>query len=100
LQPTTQARPAARGLHLVVEYSVVDFIQFNLLKRSHHITAFHLTDVFVFGLGQALRLAVTENLVELLLAGIASAVNACRFAEPIYGSLDACGGGDCLNGIS
>ena len=100
MQPTTHTTAARSGLHLVVEYSVVDFIQFNLLKRSYHVTAFHLTYVFVLGLGQALGLAVTEDFVELLLACIASAVNACCFAKPIYGSLDACGGGDFLYRIA
>ena len=100
MQPTTHTTSARSGLHLIVEYSVVDFIQFNLLKRSYHVTAFHLTDVFVLGLGQALGLAVTEDLVELLLTSITSAVNACCFAEPVNGSLDACGGGDFLYRIA
>jgi hypothetical protein len=100
LQPTTQARTAVRGLHLVVEYSVVDFIQLRLLKCSYYVAAFHLANVLVLGLGQALRLAVSEDFVQLLLASIATAVNACRFAKPINRSLDACGGCDLLYGIA
>ena len=100
MQSTTHTTAARSGLHLVVEYSVVDFIQFGLLKRSYHVTAFHFTDVFVLGLGQALRLTVAEDFVELLFASIASAVNACCFAEPVNGSLDACGGGDFLYRIA
>lgn len=100
LQPTTQARAAVCWLHSVVEYSVVDFIQFGLLKRSYHVAAFHLTNELVFYLGQAFGLAIAEYLVELLLAGFASAVNACCFAEPIDRSLDACGGCDLLNGVT
>jgi hypothetical protein len=100
LQPTTHTTTAACWLHVIVEHSVVDFIQFGLLKRSYHIATFHLTDVFVLNLGQALGLTVSEDFIELLPSGIASAVNACCFAEPVYGSLDACGGGDSLNGIA
>jgi hypothetical protein len=100
LQPTTQARTAVRGLHVVFEYSVVDFIQFRLLKCSHYVAAFHLANVLVLRLGQALGLAVSEDFVELLLASIATAVNACRFAEPIHRSLDACGGCDLLYGVA
>ena len=100
MQPTTHTTAARSGLHLVVEYSVVDFIEFNLLKRSYYVAAFHLANVLVLGLGQALRLAVTKDFVQLLLASIATAVNACRFAEPIHRSLDACGGCDLLYGIA
>jgi hypothetical protein len=100
LQPTTQARTAVCWLHVVFEYSVVDFIQFGLLKRSYHVSAFHLSNVLVLGLGQALRLTVSEDFVQLLLASIATAVNACSFAEPIHRSLDACGGCDLLYGIA
>ena len=100
MQPSLQTRAAVGWLHVVVEYSVVDFIQFGLLKGGHHVTAFHLANELVLGLGQAFGLAVTPNLVELLLAGIASAVNACGFAEPVNCCFDACGGGDGLNGIS
>jgi hypothetical protein len=100
LQPTLEARAAIRWLHVVVEYSVVDFIQFGLLKGGYHVTAFHLANELVLGLGQAFGLTVTPNLVQLLLAGITSAVNACGFAEPINRCFDACGGSDGLNGIS
>jgi hypothetical protein len=96
LQPTTQARTAVGWLHVVFEYSVVDFIQFSLLKRSYHVSAFHLANVLVLGLSQALRLSVSKDFIQLLLASIATAVNACRFAEPIHRSLDACGGCDLL----
>jgi hypothetical protein len=100
LQPTTQTRAAVRWLHVVFEYSVVDFIQFSLLKCSYYIAAFHLSNVLVLGLCQALRLAISEDFVQLLLASIATAVNACRFAKPINRSLDACGGCDLLYGIA
>jgi hypothetical protein len=100
LQPTTQARTAVCWLHLVVKYSVVDFIQFSLLKRSYHVSAFHLANVLVLGLGQALRLAIAKDFIQLLLASIATAVNACCFAKPINRSLDACGGCDLLYGIA
>jgi hypothetical protein len=96
LQPTTQARSTVRWLHVVFEDSVVDFIQLRLLKRSYYVAAFHLSNVLVLGLGQALRLAVSEDFVQLLLTSIATAVNSCRFAEPIYRSLDTCGGCDLL----
>lgn len=100
LQPTTQARAAVCGLHVVVKHSIVDFIQFGLLEGGHHIAALHLANELVFGLGQAFGLLVAENLIQLLLSGIASAVNACCFAEPIDRSLDACGGCDLLNGVT
>jgi hypothetical protein len=100
LQPTTQARAAVCWLHLVVEYSVVDFIQLCLLKRSYYVAAFHLANVLVLGLGQTLRLSVPKDFIQLLLASIATAVNACRFAKPINRSLDACGGCDLLYGIA
>lgn len=83
-----------------MEYSVVDFIQLSLLKRSHDIASFHLADKLVLILSQAFWLAVAEQLVELLLAGIASTIHACCFAEPVNGCLDACGGCDLLNGIT
>jgi hypothetical protein len=83
-----------------VKYSVVDFIQLCLLNSGYYVAAFHLSNVLVLGLGQALRFAVAEDFVQLLLASIATAVNACRFAEPIHRSLDACGGCDLLNGIA
>jgi len=51
-------------------------------------------------LGQALGLAVAKDFIQLLLASIAAAVYACRFAEPINRSLDACGGCDLLYGIA
>jgi hypothetical protein len=100
LQPTTQTRAAVCWLHVVFEYSVVDFIQLRLLKRSYYVAAFHLANVLVLGLGQALRLAVAKDFIQLLLASIATAVNACRFAKPINRSLDACGGCDLLYGIA
>jgi len=100
LQPTTQARAAVRWLHVVFEDSVVDFIQFGLLKRSHHVAAFHLANELVLRLGQALRLSVAEDFVQLLLASITSAVDTCGLAEPIHRSLDACGGCDLLYGIA
>ena len=100
LQAASHTRAAVRWLHVVVEYSVVNLIQFGLLERSYHVAAFHLTNELVFGLGQAFGLAVAEQLVELLLTGIASAVNACCFAKPIYRSLDACGSCDLLNGVT
>ena len=87
-------------MYVVIEDSVVDFIYLGLLKGGNHIPTFHLPNEFVLGLGEAFGLAVTPNLVQLLLAGITSAVNACGFAKPVNGSLDACGGGDGLNGIS
>jgi hypothetical protein len=100
LQPTTQARAAVRWLHVVFEYSVVYFIQFGLLKGSYYVATFHLANVLVLGLGQALRLSVSKDFVQLLLASIATAVNACRFAKPINRSLDACSGCDLLYGIA
>lgn len=100
MQPTTQTRTTVRWLHLVVEYSVVDFIQLRLLKCSYYVAPFHLANVLVLGLCQALGLAVAKDFIQLLLASIATAVNACRFAKPIYRSLDACGGCDLLYGIA
>jgi hypothetical protein len=100
LQPTTQARTAVRWLHVVFEDSVVDFIQLRLLKRSYHVAAFHLANVLVLGLSQALRLSVAKDFIQLLLACIATAVYACGFAKPVNRSLDACGGCDLLYGIA
>jgi hypothetical protein len=100
LQPTTQTRSTVSRLHVVFEYSVVDFIQFSLLKCSYYVATFHLSNVLVLGLSQALRLSVAKDFIQLLLASIATAVNACRFAKPIHRSLDACGGCDLLYGIA
>jgi len=83
-----------------VEDSVVYFIQFSLLKRSHDITILHRANEFVFGLSQALRLAPTPNLIETFLASIASAVDTCGLAEPINRCLDSGGGGDLLYRVS
>ena len=83
-----------------MEHSVVDFIQFRLLRCAYYVAAFHRANELVLLFGQAFGLAVAEQLVELLLAGIASAVNACCFAEPVNGCLDACGGCDLLNGVT
>jgi hypothetical protein len=81
-----------------VEHSVVDFIQFRLLRCAYHVAAFHRTNELVLLLRQAFGLSVAEQLVELLLTGITSAVYACCFAKPVNGSLDACGGCNLLNG--
>jgi hypothetical protein len=83
-----------------VKYSVVDFIQFSLLKRSHDIAILHRANEFVFGLSQALRLAPTPNLIETFLASIASTVDTCGLAKPINRCLDARGGSDLLYRVS
>ena len=83
-----------------MKHSIVDFIQFGLLKCRHHIAALHLANELVFGLRQAFGLLVAENLIQLLLSGIAAAINSCLLAEPIYRSFDSGGGGDCLDGVS
>jgi hypothetical protein len=83
-----------------VKHSVVDFIEFGLLKRSHNIAILHRANEFVFGLRQAFGLAPTPNLIETLLASIASAVDTCGLTEPINRCLDTCGGSDLLYGVS
>jgi len=71
-----------------------------LLRCRNYIPPLDSADEVVLLFGQAFGLTVTPNLVQLLLAGITSAVNACGFAEPVNCCFDACGGGDGLNGIS
>lgn len=83
-----------------MEDSVVDFIQFRLLRCAYHVATFHRANELILFFGQAFRLAVAEQLVELLLTGIASAVYACCFAEPVNGCLDACGSCNLLNGVT
>jgi hypothetical protein len=100
LQPTTQTRSTVCWLHVVFEDSVVDFVDVRLLRCRNYIPTFEHSNKVILRLGQALRLAVSEDFVQLLLASIATAVNACRFAEPIHRSLNACGGCDLLNGIA
>jgi hypothetical protein len=100
LQPTTQARAAVRWLYVVFEDSVVDFVDVRLLRCRNYIPTFQHSNKVILLFGQALRLAVSEDFVQLLLASIATAVNACRFAKPIHRSLDACGGCDLLYGIA
>lgn len=83
-----------------MKHSIVDFIQFGLLEGGHHIAALHLANELVFGLGQAFGLLVAEYLIQLLLSGIASAVDSRLLAEPIYRSFDSGGGGDGLDGVT
>ena len=83
-----------------MEDAVINAIYLRLLRCRNYIPTLDGANEVVLIFGQALRLAVTKDFVELLLAGIASAVNACGFAEPIYRSFDACGGCDGFNGIS
>ncbi len=80
--------------------TVVYFVDLILLCSRDHVLAFDSSNELILGLCQALRLLVSEQLIELLLAGFAAAVNACCFAEPVNGSLDACGGGDFLYRIA
>jgi hypothetical protein len=100
LQPTTQARAAVSWLHVVFEDSVVNFVDVRLLRCRNYIATFQHSNNIVLFFGQALRLAVAKDFIQLLLASIAAAVNACGFAEPINRSLDACGGCDLLYGIA
>jgi hypothetical protein len=100
LQPTTQTRTTVRWLHVVFEDSVVDFVDVRLLRCRNYIPTFQHSNDIVLLFGQALRLAVPKDFIQLLLASIATAVNACCFAEPINGCLDACGGCDLLYGIA
>ena len=83
-----------------MEDAVVNAIYLRLLRCRNYIPSLNGSDEVVLIFSQALRLAVSKDFVELLLAGIASAVNACGFAKPIYRSFDACGGGDGFDGIS
>jgi len=71
-----------------------------LLRCRNYIPPLDGANEVVLLFGQAFRLTVTPNLVQLLLAGIAAAVNACGFAKPINRSFDAGCGGDGLNGIA
>jgi len=77
-----------------VKDTVVYFVDLILLCSRDHVLAFDSSNELILGLCQALRLLVSEQLIELLLAGFAAAVNACCFAEPIYRSFDSGCGGD------
>lgn len=100
LHTTTQTRSAVGRLYVVVKDSVVDFVDLRLLRCRNYIPTLDSTDKVVLLFGQTFGLPVPPNLVELLLTSIASAVNACCFAEPIYRSFDACGSCDGFDGVT
>jgi len=72
-----------------VKDTVVDFVDLILLRSRDHVLALHGSNELILGLRQTLRLLVAEQLIELLLAGFAAAVDARLLAEPIYRSFDS-----------